>query len=54
MEIRIGKWDIYGAVHKWFRIGYDKEVYADDMITFRNLHLGFISVYIDSYDYLDK
>ena len=52
MELRIGKYDIYFAWHKWFRIGYDKEVYPEDKITFRNIYLGFLCVYVDTWEYI--
>lgn len=53
MELRIGKYDINFSLHKWFEIGFEKMHYSEDKITFRNIHLGFISLYVDTYDYIN-
>lgn len=53
MELRIGKYDINFSLHKWFEIGFTKQVYSEDKITFRNIDLGFFSIYVDTWEYIN-
>lgn len=53
MELRIGKYVINFSLHKRFEIGFEKMNYFKDKITFRNINLGFFSIYVDIYDYIN-
>lgn len=48
MEIRCGKLSLFFWCHSFFTIGYEKEDVGDGVI-FRDLHLGWFSICIDTY-----